>query len=119
MNDKLLRAFIEAQGYEIEKLIDTKETPISRQSGEVRASVSRHTGITSDLAVNSDGSYKRGDDECYYLEPSLSVDYKVTKKDDLAVSIITRLLLEFETDCNGPSCEVIEEAEKYINESPN
>jgi len=34
----------------------------------------------NDLAVNTDGAYKRGDDKCYYLRASMDIDYKVTKK---------------------------------------
>lgn len=77
--DKLLRAFIEASGFEIKKIVDTKETPISKQSGLNRIFANAFSA-KNDLAINSDGSYKRGDDECYYLKASMEVDYKVTKK---------------------------------------
>ena len=79
--DKLLRALIEASGYEIEKIIDTKETPISKQSGLNRIAVSAMTMVRTDLAIDNSGEYKRGDDECYYRNASMEVDYKVTKKE--------------------------------------
>ena len=79
--DKLLRAFIEASGYEIEEIVDIKETPISKQSGLNRLTVSTITMARTDLAIDNNGEYKRGDDECYYLKASMEVDYKVTKKE--------------------------------------
>jgi hypothetical protein len=78
--DKLLRAFIEASGFEIETLVDRKETPISKQLGEYGIASCDRYGKINDLVINGDGSYKRGDDECYYLRASLDIDYKVTKK---------------------------------------
>lgn len=77
---KLLRAFIEASGYEIEKIIDRTETPISKQSGINRITAGSMSMKGSGLAVDSTGAFKRGDDECYYLKPSLNVDYEVTRK---------------------------------------
>lgn len=78
--EKLLRAFIEASGYDIEKTIDTKLTPISKQSGLNRITAGALTMARNNLATVNGNEYKRGDDECYYLEGSLDVDYKVTKK---------------------------------------
>ena len=78
--DKLLRAFIEASGFDIEKLVDTKLTTISKQSGINRITSSAMTMRESGLATVNGNEYKRGDDECYYLKPSLDIDYKVTKK---------------------------------------
>lgn len=69
--EKLLRAFIEAQGFEIERIVNTKEVSIPRNSG---------LAVHHNLAVDNQGAYKRGDDECYYLKASMEVDYKVTKK---------------------------------------
>lgn len=84
MNDthKLLLAFIEASGFDVEKFVDRTETPISKQSGENMARMGRHTMSDVDLAFDNKGKYKRGDDDCYYLKPSLNVDYKVTKKEE-------------------------------------
>jgi hypothetical protein len=78
--DKLLRAFIEASGYEIEKIVDTKLTPVSKQSGINRINSSIYTLTHNDLAMDCNGAYKRGDDECYYLKASFAVDYKITKR---------------------------------------
>ena len=108
--EKLLRAFIEAQGYEVQALIDRKETPISKQSGE-SAVVACMYGKAHGLVVNNDGGYKRGDDECYYLEPSLFVDYKVTKKikqtkQDLIIDMAQCLFGQFGK--NGVACHTIE-----------
>ncbi len=74
--DKLLRAFIEASGYEIEKTVDDKSTPISKQSGIEKIKDTKGKG----LLFNYNG-YVRGKDGCYYIEPSYNVDYKVTKKE--------------------------------------
>ena len=52
--DKLLRAFNEASGYEIEELVDTKQTPISKQSGFNRITSSAITMKNSSLVVESD-----------------------------------------------------------------
>ena len=79
--DKLLRAFIEVSGFDIEKIVDTKETPISKQSGMNRATASAMTMTDNNLSVTNDGEYKRGDDGCYYLKASMDVDYKITKRD--------------------------------------
>ncbi len=78
--EKLLRAFIEASGYSIEKLVDRKETVISKQSGINRITISALSCGVSGLVVDNTGAFKRGEDECYYLKPTLDVDFKVTKK---------------------------------------
>jgi len=77
---KLLRAFIEASGFDVKELVDTKLTPISKQSGMNRIAFGALTMGCNGLATISGNEYKRGDDECYYLKASLDVDYKVTKK---------------------------------------
>ena len=78
--DKLLRAFIEASGYEIKRTVTHNKTPITKQSGEARIHQIRGFGGSDGLAHDGSGSYKRGDDECYYLVGSTDIDYKVTKK---------------------------------------
>ena len=103
--EKLLRAFIEASGYEIETLIDRKETPISKQLGESGIAACAMHGKTNGLVSNG-GAYKRGDDGCYYLKPSLEVDCKVTKKGNLFILTDAQLdklqdVLADHSDC-GP-----------------
>jgi len=83
MNDKLLRAFIEAQGFEVKEIVDTKETPIPRRSG---------LAVHHNLAVDNQGAYKRGEDECYYLKASMEVDYKLTKREDTALSLLREIV---------------------------
>ena len=73
---KLLRAFIDASGYDVETIIDDRETPITKQMGFAN----QHN-----LVVDDSCAFKRGDDDCYYLKPSFNVDYKVTKKQDETV----------------------------------
>lgn len=78
--DKLLRAFIEAQGYEVEVIVDREEIPISKYSGgqiilDAGLSIRNHK-----LVITNQGQYKRGDDDCYYLKALMNTDYKVTKK---------------------------------------
>lgn len=77
---KLLRAFIEASGYEIENVVDTKETPITKQSGVNRITLKTLSMQDSGLVTDHTGAYKRGLCGCYYLKPSLAVDYEVTNK---------------------------------------
>ena len=77
--DKLLRAFIEASGFEIEELVDTKLTPISKQPGMNRIAAGALAMRCNELVTVNGNEYKRGDDECYYLKPNLDIDYKVTK----------------------------------------
>lgn len=77
---KLLRAFIEASGFDVEDVVDTKLTPISKQSGKNRITAFALTGQLNGLATVDGNKYKRGDGECYYLKPSFEIDYKVTKK---------------------------------------
>ena len=76
---KLLRAFIEASGFDVEMTIDRTETPISKQSGENRIAACSMTTSHGDLVVER-GEFKRGEDGCYFLMPSLNVDYELTKK---------------------------------------
>ena len=67
--DKLLRAFIEASGYSIEEITDSRETPIAKHLAFIHPSV----------LVVEHGAYKRGKDECYYLKPSKNIEYRITK----------------------------------------
>lgn len=78
---KLMMALCDALGFEVEKVVDTKETPISEQSGKNRIAASIMSfGTEVDLAVvPSTGEWKRGTNGCYYLRPSMEVDYKVIK----------------------------------------
>ena len=130
--EKLLRAFIEASGFDIEELVDTKQTPISKQSGLHRITSSAITMKNSNLVVESDGAYKRGDDECYYLKASFDVDYKVTKKVDTASSLnqtldefieltpgadLTRARLTFWKD-GVPTCSYSDYKERMPNTNP-
>jgi hypothetical protein len=82
-----LRALIDALGFEVEKTVDTKETPISKQSGLNRITASTMTMTHNDLAIDNQGAYKRGDDECYYLRASMEVDYKLTKRVAMGVDM--------------------------------
>ena len=77
--DKLLRAFIEASGFDIEKVFDTKETTISEREGLRRIAESLVCAPNHNLVVVN-GQYKRGADGCYYIKASIEVDYKVTRK---------------------------------------
>jgi len=87
--EKLLRAFIKAQGYAISEY----------KTGEF-----------------TNGAYGMGPGGVGSFTKIPVTDYKVTKKDDKAISIITRLLHEIETDCNGPSMELFDEARSYVDE---
>jgi len=80
---KLLEAFIEASGFDIETIVDTKLTPISKQAGVHMIATRRY----SELETINGNEYKRGDDECYYLKSSLDVYYKVTKEINKSVSL--------------------------------
>jgi len=80
---KLLMALCDALGFDVEKLVDTKETPISEQNGKNRIAshIVTFGGLAIDLATNrADGGFKRGDDGCYFLKASMDIDYKLTKK---------------------------------------
>jgi hypothetical protein len=77
--EKKLDALIDALGFDVEKTVDTRETPISKQSGLNRMAVAVLTMGCNDLATTNGNEYKRGDDDCYYLKASLDVDYKLTK----------------------------------------
>lgn len=80
--DKLLRALIDALGFDVEKIITHNETPITKQMGELKIFQGRSNSNGDDglVTVGNHGPYKRGDDECYYLDGGTDIDYKVTKK---------------------------------------
>ncbi len=75
--EKKLDALIDALGFDVETIVDRKETPISKQSGVNKIA----SCAFGDLVCDGQGAWKRGQDECYYLKPSLNADYKLTKRD--------------------------------------
>jgi hypothetical protein len=80
--EKKLDALIDALGFDVKTLVDRKETPIGKRMGESGITSCVRYGKTNGLVINGDGSYKRGKDECYYLKPSLNIEYKLTKRED-------------------------------------
>jgi len=97
--EKKLDALIDALGFDVETLIDTKETPISKQSGLNRITSGALTMTKSGLATDSTGTLKRGDDECYYLVASFDVDYKLTKRiDNLPLDCVVNFVLSHRED---------------------
>ncbi len=80
--EKLLRAFIEASGYEIEEVrYEGKGKEVSSREGGAIAISSFMCREPNKLLTKS-GAYVRGVDGSYFLKGDVVVDYKVTKKLD-------------------------------------
>lgn len=73
---KLLRAFIEAQGYEIEEIKNCSEVKMSRDEVEHYHNPNCHLVLDSEglAIVDKDGMYTQ-------IFTSPDIDYKVTKKE--------------------------------------
>lgn len=95
--EKKLDALIDALGFDVTITVDTKETPISKQSGINRLAIGV-MGIKSGLVTDGCGVYKRGDDECYYLEASRDTDYKLTRKGWNSKPTLHKIIREYEKE---------------------
>ena len=119
--DKLLRAFIEAQGYEIKEApdFDYKKLTKAQAADYFKPKNMGYTSyrmlVTETAKKGCQGRYIV-DDDGMYTERLVTpvIDYKVTKQKDKAKSIMQRLIDEIESDCNSPSYELLEEAREYI-----
>ena len=111
MNDKLLRAFIEAQGLEIETTTDSKRTEITEEQGHDFIEQYKYSGSDYTLE-NLAGTveYKRGDNGSYFkilIKPI--IDYKVTSK-EVAYDNYSYSLLEMVMSQSNGGCALFSSA---------
>ena len=118
MNDKLLIAFIEAQGFEIETTNDIKRTEITEEQGHDFIEQYKYSGSDYTLE-NLAGTveYKRGDNGSYFkilIKPI--IDYKVTKKECEAARLLKLVILgddEYDWYLSG---DLSNEIKEFLNE---
>ena len=116
--DKLLRVFIEAQGFDIETTNDIKRTEITERQGHDFIEQHKYSGSDYTLEnLAGKAEYKRGDNGSYFkilIKPI--IDYKVTKKECEAARLLKLVILgddEYDWYLSG---DLSNEIKEFLNE---